>query len=147
MRRLALVAALVLATGCGSTPETTDVVLVAGPRSTTLAVEVADTAEKRARGLSGRDEISPDSGMLFRFDGPTVRRFWMKDTRVPLSIAFLDGAGRVLAVRDMPPCRRDPCPLFGAGRPYRTALEVRRGAFERLGFGVGDRVRVPPSPD
>ena len=71
----------------------------------------------------------------------------MKDTRVPLSIAFLDGAGRVLAVRDMSPCRREPCPLYGAGRPYRTALEVRRGVFERLGFGVGDRVRVAPSPD
>jgi len=147
MRRLALAAALVLATGCESTPETTDVVLVAGAHSTTLSVEVADTAEERARGLSGRDEVAPDSGMLFRFDGLTTGRFWMKNTRVSLSIAFLDGGGRVLAVRDMTPCRREPCPLYGAGRPYRTALEVRRGVFDRLGFGAGDRVRVPPSPD
>ena len=62
MRRLALAAALVVAAGCGSTSETTDVVLVGGAHSTTLAVEVADTAEERARGLSDRDDVPPTSG-------------------------------------------------------------------------------------
>ncbi len=80
--------------------------------------------------------------MLFRYDEDTNERFWMKDTLIPLSIAFLDAEGRVLVILDMEPCVADPCPLYEAGAPYRMALEVNQGAFEQLGAHVGDVVRL-----
>jgi uncharacterized membrane protein (UPF0127 family) len=68
--------------------------------------------------------------------------FWMKDTRIPLSIAFYGADGGILRILDMQPCKRDPCPLYDPGVAYRGALEVNRGAFERWGISTGDRLRI-----
>jgi uncharacterized protein len=144
MRRLALAALLLSLAACagegdvgGSTPT---VVLQGADRTTTVSVEVADSVDERARGLSGREELPSDAGMLFLFDEPVEQGFWMKDTLLPLSIAFADANGRIVGLRDMEPCRREPCPLFEPGRPYSSALEVNKGAFERWGIEVGDRL-------
>lgn len=107
-----------------------------------LAVEVADSAAERRRGLSGRSSLGERAGMLFLYEDETDGGYWMKDTLIPLSIAFLDGAGRVLAILDMEPCRRDPCPVYDPGLSYRAALELERGAFARLGVDVGDALRI-----
>ncbi len=107
-----------------------------------LDVEVADSVKERARGLMGRETLPERAGMLFRYEEDTNSRFWMKDTLLPLSIAFLDAAGRILVTLDMEPCGADPCPTYDAGVSYRAALEVNRGAFERLGAHVGDVVRL-----
>jgi uncharacterized membrane protein (UPF0127 family) len=110
-----------------------------------IAVEIADTPEERARGLMGRTSLPEDSGMIFVYPEPTEGAYWMKNTLIPLSIAFYDSNGEILRILDMEPCRREPCPLYDPGVLYLGALEVNRGAFERLGVREGDRVELKES--
>ena len=107
-----------------------------------LDVEVARTPEQRARGLMFRRTLAPRAGMVFVFEEPTRGAFWMKTTRIPLSIAFFDGRGRILRIMVMEPCRRDPCPVYDPRVAYRGALEVNKGAFGRWGVTRGDTLRL-----
>jgi uncharacterized membrane protein (UPF0127 family) len=101
-----------------------------------LRVEVASTPTTRACGLSQRDRLDPERGMLFVFPEAAPRKFWMNDTRIPLSIAFLDAERRVLNVLAMTPLETEPrYPSAGAAR---YALEVNEGWFEQHAIGVGD---------
>ncbi|MBD0290293.1 MAG: DUF192 domain-containing protein [Thermoleophilia bacterium] len=90
----------------------------------------------------GRVALPANAGMLFVWDSDTSGGFWMKDTLIPLSIAFYDARGRILRVLDMVPCRADPCPVYDPGVAYRGALEVNRGAFRRWGVRAGDRITL-----
>jgi uncharacterized membrane protein (UPF0127 family) len=101
-------------------------------------LEVARTPEAWAQGLMGRTSLPEDGGMVFLFDAQTRAAFWMKDTLIPLSILFWQGDGRIIDILDMSPCRADPCPVYRASAPYVGAIELNRGAFERLGVEVGD---------
>jgi uncharacterized membrane protein (UPF0127 family) len=65
----------------------------------------------------------------------------MKDTLIPLSIAFIDDENRIISIQDMDPCTEDPCPGFAPKQPYWAALEVNQGAFAEWGVEVGDVVR------
>ncbi|MDQ3619029.1 MAG: DUF192 domain-containing protein [Actinomycetota bacterium] len=107
-----------------------------------LTVEVAETDEDRARGLMGRTSLPDDQGMVFIFFEEHFGGFWMKNTLIPLSIAFFDQDGAILDILDMKPCQKDPCPTYDPGVSYWGALEVNRGAFEDWGVSVGDRVRM-----
>ena len=90
----------------------------------------------------GRRVLPPDAGMAFLFDEPTRNWFWMKNTFIPLSIAFWDDSGRIVEIFDMTPCPRPPCRLYLPGRPYIGAVEVNRGFFRSHGVQVGDRVEL-----
>lgn len=90
----------------------------------------------------GRTALPSDQGMVFVFGRPTTDRFWMKDTLIPLSIAFWDERNRVVAILDMPPCRADPCPTYGPDQPYDGAVEVNLGYFADHGIEVGDHVEL-----
>ncbi len=105
-----------------------------------LTVELATTSAARGRGLMGREELAEDRGMLFVFPSDTEAGFWMKDTSIPLSIAFIAEDGTILDVQDMEPFSTE---LHRPPRPYRYALEVNQGWFGRNGIGPGDRVEVP----
>ena len=83
-----------------------------------LYVDVADDAGEQRRGLSGIEQLPADEGMAFVWPEPVGSTFWMKDTLIPLSIAFVDEAGRVIDVLDMQPCESDPCPTYGVDEPY-----------------------------
>lgn len=109
---------------------------------------LAETAAQQAQGLMNRRDLGGYDGMLFDFRVDTPTSFWMKDTPLPLSIAFFDGTGRFVSSRDMAPCLNQPsCPTYGADRPYRWALEVPEGALPRLGIGPGTRlVTTGPCP-
>lgn len=110
-----------------------------------VRVEVADSPIERERGLMDRTSLDADAGMVFLFEdeGGAVRdRFWMKDTLIPLSIAFWDADGSILAIRDMDPCAADPCPTFGAPAPYVGALEVDQGFFDEHGIHAGDTIEL-----
>jgi uncharacterized protein len=109
----------------------------------TLEVEVADTAAERQAGLMGRESLNPYDGMAFVWDEPVEATFWMKDTRIPLSIAFWDDRGRIISILDMDPCTGDPCPSFGPEEPFVGAVEVGQGAFAMQGVAVGDTVELP----
>lgn len=106
--------------------------------------EVADTPERQQLGLMHRTELADDAGMVFLFFQDTSAGFWMKNTLIPLSIAFFEGNGEIVALLDMEPCETDPCPTYEPGGTYRGALEVNQGAFEEWGVEVGDIVRVSP---
>jgi hypothetical protein len=112
-----------------------------------LHVEVASTPDARAQGLMGRAELASDEGMVFVFDQQTSARFWMKDTLIPLSIAFWDGRNRVVAILDMPACRADPCPTYGPDQPYVGAVEANLGYFADHGIEVGDHVELTQETD
>jgi uncharacterized protein len=111
-----------------------------------LDVEEADTPEERERGLMNRTSLGPDEGMVFLFgdvaDGPVTSAFWMKDTLIPLSIAFWDEGGRIVGIRDMDPCTADPCPTYSSPKPYIGALEANEGFFTEHGVTTGDRIEL-----
>ena len=107
-------------------------------------IEVADTPEQRALGLMHRESLAEDAGMVFVFFEDTSGGFWMKNTLIPLSIAFFDGTGKIVKILDMDPCEADPCPTYDPDTAYRGALEVNQGAFEDWGVEEGDRIRVSP---
>jgi uncharacterized protein len=146
MRRLAaaLAAATALA-ACGGSDQPT-VVLTGDDGEHVVDVEVADSDAERQRGLMGRSELGADAGMIFVYDTDQRGGFWMKDTLVPLSIAFYDRTGRILRILDMEPCRHDPCRIYDPGVAYRGALEVNRGAFRRWGIREGDALRLEDAP-
>jgi len=143
---------LVVAVACGSAD-------AAGPNATaalsirtddgtvSLDVQVADTPDERQTGLMGRESLSPYDGMAFVWEEPVVSSFWMKDTLIPLSIAFWDDAGRIISILDMDPCTADPCPSYGPDDPFVGAVEVDRGTLEERGVALGDRVELTvPNP-
>jgi uncharacterized membrane protein (UPF0127 family) len=103
-----------------------------------LTVEVAETVEQRQQGLMNRETLGADAGMVFVFFRPSSSGFWMKDTLIPLSIAFFDVDGKILRILDMDPCRRDPCEIYTPGVTYMGALEVNQGAFDAWGVEEGD---------
>lgn len=139
MRSRLLALALASAACAAPGPE---MVLSTGGGEVRVHVEVADTDALREKGLMGRTDLAADAGMAFVWPADTTSAFWMKDTPLPLSIAFVSADGRVLALLDMEPCRADPCPIYDPHASYRVALEVKQGAFARWGVRVGDRARL-----
>jgi uncharacterized membrane protein (UPF0127 family) len=106
-----------------------------GPHA--FLVEVAATPEQRQHGLMGRTYLPADGGMLFVFERPGRHCFWMRDTPLPLTIAFIDPAGRIAGLADMQPrSETRHCPATD----IRYALEVRQGEFQRRGIGVHTEV-------
>lgn len=121
-----------------------------GGSAVALPVYDAYTSEARARGLMHRRQLPRRAGMVFRFSGPTQGGFYMKNTLIPLSIAFFDRDGDVVDVLDMPPCKSDPCPTYVPRAAYTGALEVNRGFFDSVGLKPGWRIRLPdglPRPE
>jgi uncharacterized membrane protein (UPF0127 family) len=107
-----------------------------------VRVEVADTPEEQARGLMFRDQLPPDAGMVFIHEESGPGTFWMKDTRIPLSLAVWGPEGRILAILNMEPCRTESCPSYDPGVAWIGAVEVNQGFFEDSGVEVGDSVRI-----
>lgn len=102
-----------------------------------LIVEVAATPQTRETGLMNRFSLQQDHGMLFVFEVPQPLAFWMKNTYVPLSIAFVDRNGRILNIEDMRP--QDESTHWSKG-PALYAIEMRQGWFTSRGIGAGDVV-------
>lgn len=111
-------------------------------KTVAVQVELARTSEQLGQGLQGRTSLPRNAGMAFLFGRETRSRFWMKDTKIPLSIAFWGRRGRILKILDMTPCLRDPCPHYDPRVAFWGALEVNRGAFRRWGVRAGDFVAI-----
>ncbi len=104
---------------------------------------LADTTAQQQQGLMNRTDLAGHDGMLFRFGGDTRVGFYMKDTLIPLSIAWFDSKGNFVSETDMEPCLDQiDCPNHYATRPYRYALEVTKGGLGDLGIGPGSHVSV-----
>ncbi|MGH8851844.1 MAG: DUF192 domain-containing protein [Casimicrobiaceae bacterium] len=103
-----------------------------------LTAEIAATEATRTTGLMRRFSLRPDHGMLFVFTAPQPLAFWMKDTYVPLSIAFIASDGRILNIDDMAPQTEATHPSLG---PALFALEMKKGWFAQRDIRPGDRVK------
>ncbi len=110
--------------------------------SVTVRVEIAETSEAREVGLMWRRRLAPDAGMAFLYDEAQTNPFWMKDTLIPLSIAFWDESRRIVAILDMAPCPREPCREYFPGTSYIGAVEVNQVFFRAHGVKVGDQVEL-----
>jgi uncharacterized protein len=103
-----------------------------------VTVEYARTPTEQTYGLMFRDSVGADEGMLFVFDADGYRNFWMKNTKVPLSIAYISSRGVILDIYDMKPF--DISVTYPSLYPCRYALEVNQGWFAKKGIKKGSKV-------
>lgn len=103
---------------------------------------VADTAGLRAQGLMGVTDLGERDGMLFVWDEDVSSGFWMKNTLIPLDIAFFRADGVLVDLLSMVPCVTDPCQVYQPSGSYRYALETEVGRWE----GIDQPVLVVPNP-
>jgi uncharacterized membrane protein (UPF0127 family) len=106
---------------------------------TLVKAEIAVTPEERTKGLMFRKKLKDGEGMLFIFDRDDVLSFWMKDTYVPLSIAFISYNGKIIDIKDMHPLNTSS---VKSSRSARYALEAPQGWFLRAGVKEGDTVKI-----
>ncbi|MDR1353788.1 MAG: DUF192 domain-containing protein [Treponema sp.] len=109
--------------------------------TTAIAAEIARSGAERETGLMFRESLADGEGMLFVFERDQMLSFWMKDTLIPLSIAYIAYNGRLLEIHDMRPRDLTSVP---SGRSARYALEVPQGWFERAGIRIGDTLVLAP---
>jgi uncharacterized membrane protein (UPF0127 family) len=103
-----------------------------------IRAEVADSNASRSQGLMRRASLPPNGGMLFVFDEDAIHCMWMKNTLIPLSVAFIDARGAIINIADMQPhSEQSHC----AARPARYALEMTQGWFAQRGIRAGAPLR------
>jgi uncharacterized protein len=137
-------ATLAVAAASGALAQTPTLQLSAGMYL--IHAEVANTFDTRATGLMFRKSLAANEGMLFVFPEIDPHCMWMKNTFVPLSVAFIDTAGTIVSISDMQPqTETSHC----AARPAKYALEMSRGWFAAKGLKAGTRIRrleqAPPA--
>jgi uncharacterized membrane protein (UPF0127 family) len=103
-----------------------------------LQVEIAKSVREHTYGLMNRDSMSTNAGMLFIFENDTYRNFWMKNTKIPLSIAYVDSSGTIKELYDMKPL--DTSVTYPSKHPVRYAIEVNKGWFKQNKIRVGCKV-------
>ncbi len=126
-------------------PETMTPTIQLALGSGTIEAELAFTGEQRQQGLMFRASMPEDYGMLFVFPTDQTLTFWMRDTHIPLSIAFIDAGGRILNLDDMQPL--DDKTFHTSNGMARYALEVNQGWFAAHGVQAGDVVDIQLPPD
>jgi uncharacterized membrane protein (UPF0127 family) len=136
-----LIAAMASGSRAQSARELPTVPLMIGQNK--LVAEVAATPDERTTGLMHRFSLKLDHGMIFVFERAEPQGFWMKNTFIPLSIAFIASDGRIVNIDDMAP--QDERTHWSSG-PVQYALEMRKGWFAEHGITVGDRVEGLPKP-
>jgi uncharacterized membrane protein (UPF0127 family) len=104
-----------------------------------MKFELARTPQEQETGLMGRTSLPDDTGMLFIFSSPVQVGFWMKDTLLPLSIAWIDQNGKILEIQDM---EAQSLTTHTPAKPYLWALEVPKGYFDKKGIKAGDTVKL-----
>ncbi len=134
----AAVPAMAFATGCAE-----DQIDLRGPwGQARFTVEIADTDASRAQGLMHRERLARSAGMLFIFERPDTRSFWMRNTLIPLDMLFIDPVGRVVHIH------HEAIPLDETPIPSRSSdvlmvLEINGGLARALGIGTGSEIRHP----
>jgi uncharacterized membrane protein (UPF0127 family) len=119
--------------------EKQELVIKCGGNELPIIAEIARSPAQHEQGLMYRKELKDGYGMLFVFDRDTTMSFWMKNTLIPLSIAYIAYDGRILEIYDMEPGNLNP---VHSRRSARFALEVPQGWFSRAGIKIGDRLDI-----
>lgn len=117
-------------------------ILKVGGTTATLIVQLSDTSAERGAGLANRDCLPEDSGMLFAFPEDTTISFQMRDTLIPLSIAFIQAGGEIVHIVDMEPRATES---YFSPVSYRYAIEVSQGWFAENGVALGDTANIAES--
>jgi uncharacterized membrane protein (UPF0127 family) len=140
-RFAAMLLGLLLLGGCDNKPQGNlpTVQMQLGNKS--FALEVADTMATRTYGLMRRDSMPSDHGMIFVFPDEEERGFWMKNTRIPLDIVFVNSSGQVVSVKQMKPYDLNSTPSDG---PAMYAIELNQGAAQSAQITAGMTVKLPP---
>jgi len=138
-----LLAAVLLAAflaGCGSSHVTDELGItpVTFPNGMRINAETMRTDIELLKGLMFRDSLPDDRGMLFVFEQPKAASFWMRNTKIPLSIAYLDSTGKILEIESMKPLDETVVPSVSDQVAY--ALEVNQGWFGRHGIAPGAKI-------
>ncbi|OQY33897.1 MAG: hypothetical protein B6241_06600 [Spirochaetaceae bacterium 4572_59] len=107
---------------------------------TAIEVEIADTVEKRELGLMKRKELEADKGMLFIFEKERKVSFWMKNTEIPLSVAYISKSGYIREIHDLKPYSLNP---VQSSHSVLYALEVNQGYFKEHAIKEGDQLIFP----
>ncbi len=108
-----------------------------------IHAEVARTDEQRAIGLMARKEMAPNAGMIFVFEQPAQQCFWMRNTLIPLSAAFVADDGTIVNIVEMQPLSdASHC----SAKPVRYVLEMNKGWFDKRGLKAGSKLRGGPWP-
>ena len=113
-----------------------------GGEEVEVRVEIADEPDEQAQGLMNRTALGEDRGMLFVFDSEETLSFWMRNTLIPLSVAYIDSEGRIVDIQKMEPLDDEP-PQYVSAEPAQYALEVNQGFFEERGVEVGNTTELP----
>lgn len=112
------------------------------PDGIPVHVEIVADEEMRAQGLMYRDRLLPATGMIFLFPTDGEYSFWMKNTRIPLDMIWIDSGRRIVHVKhDVPPCEEDPCPSYEPGVKARYVLELAAGEALRHHLETGQTVK------
>jgi len=111
-----------------------------GEEKIKVKAEVADTPEKKERGLMMREELGKDSGMFFTFDNDGIYSFWMKNTLIPLDIIFISKELEIVEIFHAEPCTEDPCELYETTAASRYVLEVNKDFTTNNNIEVGDKI-------
>lgn len=119
-------------------------------QSVKVNLEWAKTREQKRIGLMGRKELGERSGMMFDYRELQSARqsFWMRNTLIPLDIAYIDAQGTIVAINHMVPCDSVTglkCPTYPAGAAYMQAIEMNAGFFERYQLTIGDKFEPDPA--
>ena len=108
--------------------------------TTCFDVELALTPEQKAQGLMFRTELAPDTGMLFVFDKEGDYPFWMKNTKIPLDIIWMNAAKEIVFIsKNTPPCPTEPCFAIDPTKPAQYVLEINAKIADRIGLQFRDR--------
>jgi uncharacterized protein len=118
------------------------VIDTSGGKEVEVQVEIADDVAEQAKGLMYRKTLGEDRGMLFVYPDERELSYWMKNTLIPLSIAYIDSKGRIVDILDMKPLDDRP-PHYVSSEPVQYALEVNKGFFEKNGVKEGDHAELP----
>jgi len=121
----------------------TDIIVVTFPHGETIEAEVAETPEKLLFGLAFRDQLPPNTGMLYIFESNGLHRVRTKEFRFPVDMIWVDESHHVVhMVEGASPCEKDPCPFFGPPpEPARYVLETEAGFIQRVGVANGDELK------
>lgn len=130
---------LVFLTSC---KEYNTILIDTGVEEIKIKAEVANTEEKKERGLMFRRSLDENSGMFFTFQSGAYYTFWMKNTLIPLDIIFISDDLTIVDIISAEPCEEEPCESYGSERPAKYVLEVNGNFTTKNNIKVGNRIII-----